>query len=118
VVDPTCRKEAVEAVLALELPHAHRMFYNRTIARDTRPPILRVDRAHINVQLRREPSVQTDFLGAEECPAFNGAQIGEWVLHGSLELVRELARQQYPGNVRFDQPHHPDRMRICRRSQQ
>ncbi len=79
----------VEATRLGEAPHFHRRFA--------------VELHHVEVKLRREAAVEAQFRGAAGAAFVHSAVIEEGQDDRLLDLPRELACQQHPRGVGFDQ---------------
>ena len=63
------------------------------------------NRADPNVELGRKAAIEANLLVTQEVPLLEGALINEGILHGPLDLVGELTRQQDPRDVGLDELH-------------
>ena len=68
-------------------------------------PVALDDGAHAQVDVAREPPVEGDLGLAHRPPALGGRVVQKWQADRFLELVRPLAGQEDPGDVRLAQLH-------------
>src|SRR5580765_2783912 len=71
------------------------------------------DDTEINVW--RKASIQSHFVVASTLSRFNCAKVNKVEFHGLLELENQVARQEYPRDVRLNNLHASWRRRIGRR---
>ena len=98
------REKPVEPRVFGELAHLHRVF-DRGLDADARRLVIAADRHDRKVELRREAPVEPELLLAEAVPALERAEVEERKLDRLLDLVRVLAGQEHPRDVRLGHAH-------------
>ena len=86
-----------------EFAHPHRVVQHRAVAFERGRGRTAADGDDVEIEVGREPAVESQFLGAEVPARFQRAEVEEPEVDGLLDLVGEFAGQQHPGDVRFDQ---------------
>jgi hypothetical protein len=80
----------------IELPHPHRVLERRSRGTDARMVHASADRVHGEIELRRVPAVEAQFLLAELSPPLERRVVEEVKAQRLLDLVGELAGEQHP----------------------
>ena len=86
-----------------EVPHVHRVFQRRAAAVQHWRLRGAGDARQVQVQRRREPAVQPQFLLAKMPARLQRGVVDKRQSNRFFELVGTVARQQHPGNMGFDQ---------------
>jgi hypothetical protein len=85
---------------------------------DPRLSVINSDGHDIKVQIRRKATIEPQLLTTKEQPLRRRAHVHEGITNWPFYLVGKLASQKYPRNMRFDEPHMLDGMRIGLRRHQ
>src|SRR4029077_15254983 len=75
--------------------------FDRGLEADARRLVVAADRHDRKVELRCEAPIEPELLLAEAAPQLERAEIEEWKLDRLLDLVRVLAGQEHPRDVRL-----------------
>ena len=113
-VECPARKGAAGERLLRKLAHLDRILQHRPVATHARSPGRAADLDEFQVQFRGEPAVQPQLLLAVMAAQPERGEVQEAEVHGLLDLVGVLARQQDPRDVSFQHPHAAHRVRIAR----
>ncbi len=100
---PRREQPAGQRVLG-KFAHLHRVFERGSRAADDRRVDGAGDRHDLEVELRRESSIETQLLVAEESPRRERREIEEAEIDRLLDLVRVGSGQQHERNVRLEFP--------------
>ncbi|MNJ62024.1 hypothetical protein D3C77_578430 [compost metagenome] len=95
-----------------ELAHLQRIFDRRARAIQLRRLLATGDRQYLQVQAGGHALVQAQFFFAEVLACRQRGEVEKAEVHRLLDLVGELAGENDPGDVCFDDPQVVDRMRI------
>ena len=117
-VERPARKGTAGERFLRKLAHPDRILQHRPVATYARSLGHAADLDEFQVQFRSEPAVQPQFLLAVMAAQPERGEVQEAEVHGLLDLVGVLARQQDPRDVRFQHPHAAHRVRIARRIQE
>ena len=110
--------DVVEARPLFELTHTDRVFDNRPLASHPDCVTKPRDRHYLYVQFGRPVLIQAEFLFAIMAPFFQRTKVEKAEIDRLFDLVGKVARQKYPGNVRFEEIDAADSMWIGSRGQQ
>ena len=102
---------AIELLILREAPHPDSVFHYPALA--VEPELLSVPSKgdHVKVQVRGQPAIDTEFLGAEVRSPLEGAEVQKPQVHRFLDLVGVVTCENDPGNMGLDQLHAAHGMR-------
>ena len=106
----------VEQLALVELAHADGVFKRLTFATDYRLVGGAGDWHHIQIQVRGQAGVQTQFLLAEMLAASQGGEIEKPEIHGLLDLIGVVAGEDHLRDVGLKNLKIGDRVVVQRRS--
>lgn len=105
-------QQRVDALLLIELAHFYRIFDDLAGAVEARLRRRAADRHHVEIELRREALIETQLFVAEVAALFQRGKIQKAKTHRLFDFVRDLAREQNPGDMRFEHAESTHRVRI------
>jgi len=108
-------EQAVELLRAVEAAHPHRVLDRRPIPANARRVRRAGDRDDVEVEFGREPAIQAHLLGARVPALRERGEVEKGEVERLLDLVREVAGQHDPRDVRLDDGDVGDGVRKLRR---